>query len=110
MFSFDAAAVTFVAAADTALGVVDAVAVPARAELARELAARVADARAGVAGLEAALAVAGLLEARLAVEPAGLATALFGAAFLSAVAAFAVLALAAPDFTVSVGTDLPPRS
>jgi hypothetical protein len=109
VFSFDAAAVTFVAAADTALGVVGAVAVPAR-----ELVARVADARVAVAGvdrdavpravagLDAALAVAGLVEARLAVEPPGLAAAFFGA-----VAAFA---LAAPDFAVSVGTDLPPRS
>jgi hypothetical protein len=58
-----------------------------------------------VAGFDAALAVAGLVEARLAAEPAGLAAAFFGA-----VAAFAVLALAAPDFAVSVGTDLPPRS
>jgi hypothetical protein len=96
VFSFDAAAVTLVAAAETARGVVAAV---VRGAVVRAAVVRV------VAGLAAAVAVAGLDVERLAEEPAG-----FAAAFAFDVVAFAELALAAPDLAVSVGTDLPPRS
>ena len=109
VFSFDAAAVTLVAAADTARGVVDeiarfAVVRVAAARLAVVPAARVAVGRT-VAGLVAALAVAGLVVERLAAGLADLA-----AGFFADAAALAVLALPGPDLAVSVGTDLPPRS
>jgi hypothetical protein len=106
VFSFDAAAVTLVAAAETARGVVAAV---VRAAVVPGAVVRGAVVRGAVvrvvAGLAAAVAVAGLDVERLAEEPAG-----FAAAFAFDVAAFAELALAAPDLAVSVGTDLPPRS
>jgi hypothetical protein len=100
VFSLDAAVVTLAAAADTARGV--AVAGAERVAVVRLEAGRAAVARADAGRLSA---VADPAVARLDALAAG-----FAAAFLAGVAAFAVLAFAAPGLPVSVGTDLSPRS